>query len=146
MIKSNAHGINAVRRYILVFKTTSTYLNLNHFTFLGHAYQPILPFLTYCFISLLQSPLKIKISKVTFKDITGTSATQNGVVLICSSGVPCEEVVLSNIDSHSMELVSMLHVPTLNQIFWAMHLNVKLRKPGFDLFCFYSIVCLLCTY
>jgi len=35
---------------------------------------------------------------VTFKNITGTSATQNGVVLICSSGVPCEDVVLTNID------------------------------------------------
>ncbi|MED6110599.1 hypothetical protein PIB30_044519 [Stylosanthes scabra] len=45
-----------------------------------------------------QSPSKIKISKVTFKNIKGTSGTQAGVSLICSSGVPCEEVTLSNVD------------------------------------------------
>lgn len=45
-----------------------------------------------------QSPSKIKISKVIFKNIRGTSATQEGVTLICSRGVPCETVVLSDID------------------------------------------------
>ncbi|KAK7380634.1 hypothetical protein VNO78_33149 [Psophocarpus tetragonolobus] len=45
-----------------------------------------------------QSPSKVKISKVTFKNIKGTSATQEGVSLICSSGIPCEIVVLSDID------------------------------------------------
>lgn len=32
-----------------------------------------------------------------FKDIKGTSATQNGVILICSGGTPCEDVELSDI-------------------------------------------------
>ncbi|CAJ1953079.1 unnamed protein product [Sphenostylis stenocarpa] len=45
-----------------------------------------------------QSPSKVKISKVTFKNIIGTSATEEGVVLICSSGVPCEDVMLTDID------------------------------------------------
>ncbi|KAK7401466.1 hypothetical protein VNO78_12976 [Psophocarpus tetragonolobus] len=45
-----------------------------------------------------EGPSKIKISKVTFKSIVGTSATQEGVILDCSSGVPCEDVVLSDID------------------------------------------------
>ncbi|XP_015931649.1 polygalacturonase-like [Arachis duranensis] len=45
-----------------------------------------------------QSPSKIKISNVTFKNIRGTSGTQEGVSLICSSGVPCEGVVLSDVD------------------------------------------------
>ncbi|XP_027368432.1 polygalacturonase-like [Abrus precatorius] len=45
-----------------------------------------------------QSPSKIKINKVTFKNIRGTSATENGVILVCSSGVPCETVELSDID------------------------------------------------
>lgn len=46
---------------------------------------------------LAQNPSKIKISKVTFKNIKGTSATPEGVVLVCSSGVPCEGVELSDI-------------------------------------------------
>ncbi|KAH1153494.1 hypothetical protein GYH30_049228 [Glycine max] len=43
-------------------------------------------------------PSKIKISKVTFKNIIEISATQEGVVLICSSSVPCKDVMLSDID------------------------------------------------
>ncbi|KAF7807220.1 Polygalacturonase [Senna tora] len=46
----------------------------------------------------LLTPSKIKISKVTFKNIKGTSATPDGVKLICSSGVPCEDAKLSGID------------------------------------------------
>ncbi|XP_004514023.1 polygalacturonase-like [Cicer arietinum] len=45
-----------------------------------------------------QSPSKIKIKKVIFKNIRGTSATQEGVSLIRSRGVPCEAVVLSDIN------------------------------------------------
>ncbi|XP_028758808.1 polygalacturonase-like [Neltuma alba] len=44
------------------------------------------------------SPSKIKISNVSFTNIQGTSQTQDGVVLICSSGVPCENVQLNNIN------------------------------------------------
>ena len=47
---------------------------------------------------MTQSPSKIKISKVSFKNIQGTSATQEGVILICSSGVPCDTVELNNVD------------------------------------------------
>ncbi|KAJ1433222.1 Pectin lyase fold/virulence factor [Sesbania bispinosa] len=44
------------------------------------------------------APSKIKISRVTFKDIKGTSVTQKGMILICSSGTPCEDMELSDID------------------------------------------------
>ncbi|KAI5441338.1 hypothetical protein KIW84_010704 [Lathyrus oleraceus] len=37
-----------------------------------------------------KNPSQIKISKVTFKNIKGTSGTIEGVTIICSSGVPCE--------------------------------------------------------
>jgi len=50
------------------------------------------------FFQLLQNPSKIKISNVSFKNIIGTSGTKEGVVLICSSGVPCEDVMLTDID------------------------------------------------
>lgn len=49
-------------------------------------------------LSMAQNPSKIKISKVSFKNIKGTSATQEGVILTCSSGVPCEGVELADID------------------------------------------------
>ena len=45
-----------------------------------------------------QTPSKIKISKVSFKNIHGTSKTPEGVILVCSRGVPCEGVELNNID------------------------------------------------
>ncbi|XP_027338620.1 polygalacturonase-like [Abrus precatorius] len=45
-----------------------------------------------------KNPSKIKISKVYFKNIKGTSATQEGLTLICSSGVPCEGIELTNVD------------------------------------------------
>ncbi|KAL2322535.1 hypothetical protein Fmac_026914 [Flemingia macrophylla] len=43
-------------------------------------------------------PSKTKISKVSFKNIQGTSGTKEGLVLICSSGVPCEDVQINNVD------------------------------------------------
>ncbi|OIV91914.1 hypothetical protein TanjilG_26033 [Lupinus angustifolius] len=45
-----------------------------------------------------QYPSKIKITEVSFKNIRGTSATQEAIVLDCSSSVPCESVELDDID------------------------------------------------
>ncbi|XP_019176432.1 PREDICTED: polygalacturonase-like [Ipomoea nil] len=45
-----------------------------------------------------QKPSKVKISKVSYKDIKGTSATKETVILACSSGVPCEDVEIGEID------------------------------------------------
>lgn len=52
----------------------------------------------YVYFSWLQNSSKVKISNITFKNIRGTSATQEGIVLICSSGIPCESVELTDID------------------------------------------------
>ncbi|KAJ7960292.1 Polygalacturonase [Quillaja saponaria] len=41
---------------------------------------------------------KIKISKVSFKNIRGTSSTKQAVKLACSKGIPCEGVELADID------------------------------------------------
>ncbi|XP_050229436.1 polygalacturonase-like [Mercurialis annua] len=41
---------------------------------------------------------KVKISDVSFKNIRGTSTTPVAVQLICSKGIPCENVKLGNID------------------------------------------------
>ncbi|XP_050289832.1 exopolygalacturonase-like [Quercus robur] len=45
-----------------------------------------------------QSPSKVKISNVSFKKIRGTSSTKEAVNLIFSKSVPCQQVVLSEID------------------------------------------------
>ncbi|KAK4275867.1 hypothetical protein QN277_018881 [Acacia crassicarpa] len=45
-----------------------------------------------------QTPSKVKISRVSFNNIRGTSTTKEGMILVCSSGVPCEEVKFSNIN------------------------------------------------
>ncbi|CAN6701865.1 unnamed protein product [Malus baccata var. baccata] len=46
----------------------------------------------------LQVPSKVKISNVSFKNIKGSSSTPVGIKLVCSGGLPCENVELSNID------------------------------------------------
>ncbi|KAJ8527884.1 hypothetical protein K7X08_015335 [Anisodus acutangulus] len=43
-------------------------------------------------------PSQVKISKVSFKNIKGTSRTQEAIQLTCSKGVPCEGVEVGDID------------------------------------------------
>ena len=47
---------------------------------------------------ILQVPSCLKISNASFKNIRGTLATQLIVKLECSSGIPCENVVIADID------------------------------------------------
>ncbi|XP_019176482.1 PREDICTED: polygalacturonase-like isoform X1 [Ipomoea nil] len=45
-----------------------------------------------------QKPSLVKLSKISYKKISGTSATPVAVQLACSSGVPCEEVEIGDIN------------------------------------------------
>ncbi|CAJ1972405.1 unnamed protein product [Sphenostylis stenocarpa] len=44
-----------------------------------------------------QNPSKIRISNVSIKNIKGTSATKEGLTLMCSRGVPCQNVQISDV-------------------------------------------------
>ena len=50
------------------------------------------------FFLFFQIPSKIKLSNISFRNIRGTSATKEAVELICSRNIPCEGVVLADID------------------------------------------------
>ncbi|CBI28389.3 hypothetical protein VitviT2T_018075 [Vitis vinifera] len=62
--------------------------------------NPILIDQEYCPYSQCkqQIPSRVKISDVTFKNIRGTSSTELAVKLVCSSGVPCQNVQLTDIN------------------------------------------------
>ena len=48
-------------------------------------------------MSLFQSPSKVKIRDINFKNIRGTSASPLAVSLKCSQGVPCKNIKLHNV-------------------------------------------------
>ena len=52
----------------------------------------------FCLFVCFQSPSKVKISNVSFKNIRGTSSTKEALKLICSNGVTCQQVVVTDID------------------------------------------------
>lgn len=45
-----------------------------------------------------QPPSKVKLSNILYKNIKGTSFTKLAINLLCSSGNPCENIKMSDID------------------------------------------------
>ncbi|KAF5206531.1 ABC transporter ATP-binding protein/permease VMR1 [Thalictrum thalictroides] len=72
--------------------------------------NPIVIDQEYCPYKLCnkQAPSRIKISKVAFKNIRGTSATKEVVSLKC--GMPCEGVELSDINLNALDAHTGMHV------------------------------------
>ncbi|XP_059664501.1 polygalacturonase-like [Cornus florida] len=63
--------------------------------------NPIIIDQEYCDSNLKcppKPPSQVKISKVSFKNIHGSSLTDVAIKLVCSKSVPCQEVELGNID------------------------------------------------
>ncbi|OMO68484.1 Glycoside hydrolase, family 28 [Corchorus capsularis] len=46
----------------------------------------------------LKAPSSVQLSKISFKNIRGTSATKEVIRLVCSKGYPCQGVELADID------------------------------------------------
>jgi len=81
----------------------------------------------------LQNPSKIKISQVSFKNITGTSGTKEGIVLLCSSGVPCEDVVLTDIDLKFNGTVASAVLSNVKPIIQGKSLSLSNTIPKVEL-------------
>ncbi|CAL8113643.1 unnamed protein product [Prunus armeniaca] len=62
--------------------------------------NPILVDQLYCPYTQCEQkpPSKVKISNVSFKNIKGSSFTPLAVKLVCTTGIPCENVELTDID------------------------------------------------
>ncbi|OWM75437.1 hypothetical protein CDL15_Pgr021601 [Punica granatum] len=74
-------------------------LHFEDFT-MNNVSTPILIDQQYCPYNQCQQkiPSKVKISKVSFKNIRGTTATAMAVRLVCSRGVPCQGVDVGDIN------------------------------------------------
>lgn len=46
----------------------------------------------------MKEPSNVKISKVTYNNIRGTSSDPSAIILACSKNYPCEDVEVGNID------------------------------------------------
>ena len=69
-----------------------------HFYYLFSLFFPSLPSVRNLTYRCFQSPSRIKISNVSFRNIRGTTSTQVAVKLICSQGEPCQDVELGDIN------------------------------------------------
>ncbi|KAH7674043.1 Polygalacturonase protein [Dioscorea alata] len=92
---------NGVR--IKTWENSPQYSSATNMTFdnivMNQVSNPIIIDQTYCPYSSCdkQSPSKVKIRDINFKNIRGTSASPVAVSLKCSQGVPCENIKLHNV-------------------------------------------------
>ncbi|KAK4595038.1 hypothetical protein RGQ29_018687 [Quercus rubra] len=91
------HGIS-IGRVRVIGATLSNTNNGN--VIMDNVGNPVLIDQNYCPNNQCsnESPSKVKISNVSFKNITGTSSTLEAVKLVCSKSVPCQQVVVADID------------------------------------------------
>lgn len=58
---------------------------------------------SFSFFSNFTQPSLVELSNIHFKNISGTYNTESGVTLICSSGVPCDNIHLIDINLNPTE-------------------------------------------
>lgn len=93
LTKNTALIITAWQRYLRFF------IYLNYFVFFYSEFSKEKKRTSYLMISsVFKVPSRVKISDVRFEGIRGTSATQVAVKIVCSRGLPCQNVSVEDIN------------------------------------------------
>jgi galacturan 1,4-alpha-galacturonidase len=75
------------------------FIYLNYFVFFYSEFSKEKKRTSYLMISsVFKVPSRVKISDVRFEGIRGTSATQVAVKIVCSRGLPCQNVSVEDIN------------------------------------------------
>ena len=92
-----------------------------HFYCLLYLFFPSFSLVWNLTFRCFQSPSRIKLSNVSFRNIRGTTSTQVVVKLVCDQGVPCQDVslVTSTWNTTEMKALPCHNARTLSQIYWA---------------------------